>query len=103
MAQQIEGWEDFPADALSFSWTDWDNTAYSATYTVVDGVLYRTYSDGADVSSTRIAEHINTGKDMTGCVSSNGTITLTITSSVGEGAKVIDVTKTQVITNRPGL
>jgi prepilin-type N-terminal cleavage/methylation domain-containing protein len=103
MARTIQGWEDFPADPLSFSWTNWDNTACSANYTVVDGVLFRTFSNGVNVSSTRIADHINTTEDMTGCVSFDGTITLTITASAGKGAKIIDVTKTQVITNRPGL
>jgi prepilin-type N-terminal cleavage/methylation domain-containing protein len=104
MAQQIGGCDGFPAvENLTFSWTDWDNNDFSVEYAVEDGVLTRTYDDGIDTTTSRIAESINTGEDMTLCTSENGTVTLTVTSSVGSGDRIIDVTKTRVITNRPSL
>jgi prepilin-type N-terminal cleavage/methylation domain-containing protein len=104
MAQTIEGADGFPtAESLTLGWKGWDNTEFSATYTVTDGVLERTYSNGADTVTTMIAQNINTASDMTWCDSVNGTVTLTVTASAGSGARVIDVTKTRVITNRPRL
>jgi len=101
MAQKIEGWQNFPAASLVLSWKDWDNTASSANYTVVNGALYRVFSNGTNTSSTRIAENINTGEDLTFCNSDNGTVTLTVTASAGKGSKTVNVTKTRVITTRP--
>ncbi len=103
MAQKIEGYEGFPTSPLCLSWTSWDNKNYSAAYTVTDGVLERTYSDGVNVTTTRIAEYINTGEDMTYCTYDDGTVTVTVTSTVGKGDHIINVTKTRIITNRPGL
>jgi hypothetical protein len=84
-------------------WSGWDNHSYTANYTVTDGQLRRIYSDGTNVTTTVIAEYINPAEGMTGCLSNNGTITITITSSVGEGAKVIDITKVREISSRPNL
>jgi prepilin-type N-terminal cleavage/methylation domain-containing protein len=104
MAQSIEGCEGFPGtDALSLSWTDWDNNVFTANYTVENGVLTRNYSDGISVTSTFIAQNINTGEDLTSCSSDNGTLTVRVTSSVGEGSRIIDVTKTKNISCRPEL
>ena len=104
VAQTISGTDGFPlTQALSMRWTGWDNSSYTANYTVTDGQLRRIYSDGTTVTTTVIAEHINPASGMTGCVSENGTITITITSSVGAGAKVIDVTKVRNISSRPNL
>jgi prepilin-type N-terminal cleavage/methylation domain-containing protein len=103
MAQNITGQAGFPAGVICLKWKTWDNTSYTANYTVEDGVLYRTYSDGDTVTITMIAENINTDEELTWCTSVNGTVTLTVTSSVGEGARIIDVTKTRVISSRPDL
>jgi prepilin-type N-terminal cleavage/methylation domain-containing protein len=104
VAQTIDGSDDFPATgALSLGWKGWDNTVFSANYTVTDGVLERIYSDGVNISRTMIADQINTAADKTYCISDNGTITLTVTATAGEGARAINVTKTRVITNRPRL
>ena len=104
VAQSIEGCSGFPAtDSLSLAWRGWDNNPFSANYTVTDGVLMRTYSDGVNISTTMIAVNINTGEDLTYCASENGTVTLTVTSSYGTGAKTIDVTKSRVIISRPKL
>jgi prepilin-type N-terminal cleavage/methylation domain-containing protein len=104
MAQSINGTDGFPRyENLSLKWIEWDNSVHSANYSLENGILQRIYSDGNQVTSTVIAEHINPDEDMTNCVSFNGTLTLTITSSVGEGDKVVDVTRVRKITARPGL
>ena len=104
MSQNTTGEAGFPATStLCLRWTSWDNVNYSANYTVTDGTLYRTYSAGAAVSTAMIANFINTSADMTSCVSSDGTITITVTSSVGQGARTVNVTKTRRISNRPDL
>jgi type II secretory pathway pseudopilin PulG len=104
VAQTVNGTTGFPlTETLSMRWTGWDNSVYTANYTITGGQLRRIYSDGTSVTSTVIAEHINPAAGMTGCVSSNGTITITITSSVGAGAKVIDVTRVREISSRPNL
>jgi prepilin-type N-terminal cleavage/methylation domain-containing protein len=104
VAQTINGAAGFPlTQDLSLKWTGWDNSSYTANYTLSNGQLRRIYSDGTHVTTTVIAEHINPAAGKTGCVSNNGTLTITITSSVGAGAKVIDVTRVQEIISRPHL
>ena len=104
MAQTIQGVSVFPAaGSLTLGWKGWDNTVFSATYTVTNGVLERTYSVGSNSTTTQIAENIITTAGMTYCNSSNGTVTLTVTASGGKGARTINVTKTRIITNRPSL
>jgi prepilin-type N-terminal cleavage/methylation domain-containing protein len=104
MAQSINGTEGFPlTQDLSLKWTGWDHSVYSANYTVSNGRLQRVYSDGSQVSTTVIAEHINPDAALTHCVSINGTLNITITSSVGEGARVVDVTRSSEISSRPNL
>jgi prepilin-type N-terminal cleavage/methylation domain-containing protein len=104
MAQTINGTAGFPlTQDLSLKWSGWNNSSYTANYTVTNGQLRRIYSDGTNVTTTVIAEYINPAEGMTSCVSNNGTVTITITSSVGEGAKVIDITKVCEISSRPDL
>jgi prepilin-type N-terminal cleavage/methylation domain-containing protein len=104
MAQSISGTQVFPQNGnLSLSWVEWDNSVHSANYSLQNGILRRTYSDGSQVTSIVIAEYINPNAQMTNCTSFNGTLTLTITSSVGEGSKVTNVTRVREITSRPNL
>jgi prepilin-type N-terminal cleavage/methylation domain-containing protein len=104
MAQAVEGCGNFPeTGALVFKWKGWDNNACTANYTVENGELRRVYSDGAGNADTFIAGYINSDQGRTWCTSSNGTITVSITASVGEGGRVIDITKSRVISNRPKL
>ena len=104
MAQVISGSVGFPqTSALSLSWTDWNDSSYNATYSLANGRLTRSYNVDGQVTSTLIAEFINSSANMTGCVSVNGTLTLTITSSVGEGSKIVDVTRVREMTARPQL
>ena len=71
----------------------WDNSVYTANYTLANGQLRRIYSNGANVTTTLVAEDINSDAAKTSCVSGNGTLTVTITSSVGKGARVVDITE----------
>jgi prepilin-type N-terminal cleavage/methylation domain-containing protein len=104
MAQTIDGWEGFPqSEDLSLSWVGWDNTEYSANYTLDNGILRRVYSEGGQAITTFIAGNINSNAALTSCISDNGTLTVTITSSVGAGDKIVNVTKVRIITSRPNL
>jgi prepilin-type N-terminal cleavage/methylation domain-containing protein len=104
MAQRIDGAGGFPAtDDLTLTWTDWDNNTFTASYSIADGVLTRSLDDGVNIASTFIAQNISANEDLTSCSSVNGTVTLTVTSSVGEGARIINITKTKIIASRPKL
>ncbi len=104
MAQTINGTEGFPqTEDLSLFWRGWDNTRYSANYTLENGILKRIYSENETITTMIIASNINPDPSKTYCVYENGILTVTITSSVGAGDKVVNVTKVRQITPRPGL
>ena len=104
MAQTISGTAGFPVSQnLSMTWKGWDNSAYTANYTLVAGQLKRIFSVGSTTSTTVIAENINSSAQKTFCSTANGTINITITSSVGSGARVIDVKQERKISSRPNL
>jgi prepilin-type N-terminal cleavage/methylation domain-containing protein len=104
MAQTINGIAAFPVSQnLSMTWKGWDNTAYTANYTLVAGQLKRIFTAGSTTSTTVIAEYINSSAQKTFCSSANGTINITVTSSVGSGARVIDVKQERQISSRPNL
>ncbi len=104
MAQIISGVPGFPQTAdLSLYWEDWNNSTHNATYSLDNGRLVRRFDVDGRITETLIAEYINPGDDMTTCTTVNGTLTLTITSSVGEGSKIIDITRKREMTARPKL
>jgi prepilin-type N-terminal cleavage/methylation domain-containing protein len=104
MAQFISGVAGFPGtSALSLSWLEWDNSSHNATYSLQNGRLLRTYTIDGQSTQTLAAEYINANPNMTYCTSFNGTLILTITSSVGEGSKVVNVTRKREMTSRPKL
>ena len=104
MAQDITGANGFPqTDNLCLSWMGWDNTAYTANYTLENGVLKRHYSQNDQTGITVIASYINPDVALTHCTADNTTLTFTVTCSVGEGDRIIDVTKVRIITSRPNL
>ena len=104
MAQTINGTEGFPqTEDLSLYWIGWDNTRYSANYTLENGVLKRIYSENGQVTTTVIASNINPDPSMTFCALYDGILTVTVTGSVGAGDKVVNVTKVREIAPRPGL
>jgi type II secretory pathway component PulJ len=104
MAQVISGHSGFPQTSdISLSWVDWNNSSHNATYSLADGLLWRTYMVDGESTMTLIAEHISSTANMTYCTSDNGTLMMTITSSVGEGSKVAEVTREREMTARPRL
>ncbi len=103
MAQVISDVADFPQSAISLSWVDWNNSSHNATYTLQGNSLKRSYNVDGQMTQTLVAEYINPSANMTGCTSNNGTLTLTITCSVGEGSRIIDVTRIREMTARPRL
>jgi prepilin-type N-terminal cleavage/methylation domain-containing protein len=104
MAQVIAGSAGFPDTTdLSLAWEDWNNSSYNVTYSLEDGKLFRNYTVDGQSMLSLIAESINADPDMTNCSADNGTMILTITSSVGEGSKIVDVTRMREITPRPQL
>jgi prepilin-type N-terminal cleavage/methylation domain-containing protein len=104
MAQTVNGTGGFPqTNSLSLQWRGWDNTLYSANYTLTNGELRRVYSDGSSLATTLIATGINSAADKTNCVSGNGTLTITITATAGAGSKTVNVTKAAEVSCRPDL
>jgi prepilin-type N-terminal cleavage/methylation domain-containing protein len=104
MAQTISGATGFPQTSdLSLAWVDWENSSHNAIYSLENGQLHRSYNVDGQITGTLIAEYINPAINLTNCTSVNGTLTLTITSSVGEGSRVVDVTRIREMTARPKL
>jgi hypothetical protein len=104
MAQVICGVSGFPQTSeLSMAWKEWNNSSHNATYSVTNGQLKRTYSVDGDITETLIAEFINSDANLTYCTSTNDSLTLTITTTVGEGTRTVDVTRIRQITARPKL
>jgi prepilin-type N-terminal cleavage/methylation domain-containing protein len=104
MAQTISGVAGFPQTSdLSLAWVDWGNSSHNATYSLENGQLRRTYTDGTQITENLVAEYINPDAELTNCSSLNGTLTVTITASVGEGARIINVTEVHDMTARPKL
>ena len=104
MAQTVNGSAGFPATSdLVLSWTGWDNSTYSVNYSVIDGTLRRVFSGGSSQTQTVIAEFVSADVASTNCTSDNGTIVFTVTTSVGEGANAVSVTRSREISSRPHL
>jgi hypothetical protein len=103
MAQTVttSGSTGFP---LTLSWTDWDNSTSNVTYRLESGSLKRSCSvDGATTGETLIAQYISSGTGNTTCSFSGGVLQITVTTTVGTGAKAVHVTKEGSIAPRPGL
>ena len=107
MSHSINGVSGFPqTDNLTIVWKEWDNTEHVAVYSLQGNQLMREYSvDGGPTETTLIADYINPDPVKTYCPppSDNGTLELIITSSVGQGDRVVDFTKEFHITSRPGI
>jgi prepilin-type N-terminal cleavage/methylation domain-containing protein len=104
MAQTINGTTGFPSTSnLVLKWTTWDSDECTANYTLENGQLRRIFSDGTNQSQTLVAEYINAESGKTYCYTDNGTLTFVITSSIGQGSKVIEVQREREIVMRPCL
>ena len=103
MAQIVQptGQSGFP---LTLSWTNWDNTSYVATYSIIGDQLKRSYSiNGAASVVTQIGQYIDTATGNTTCQFSNKVLTLKVTATIGMGAHAISVTQNAEIGPRPGI
>jgi prepilin-type N-terminal cleavage/methylation domain-containing protein len=106
MAQTIEGTDGFPATSnLTLEWTTWGNQLNQVVYRVDNNYqLRRVYTvGGGQPKELMIAQYVSIDPASTNCTSVNGTLTLTITGSVGQGNHIINVTKVNTITSRPNL
>ena len=106
MAQTIENWENFPAsDNLTFTWETWDNLDVEAVYSVdSENELRRTYTvEGSPPQTTLIAQYVNIDSGSSSCIWENGELTLTLTGTVGEGIRVVNITRLGTTANRSKL
>jgi len=106
MAQTIENWENFPAsDNLTLTWETWDNKSVEVVYSVdSDLELRRTYTiEGSPPQVNLIAQYVDIDPEASYCNWDNGELTLTLTGSVGEGARVVNVTRLNTTANRSKL
>lgn len=105
MAQDIEGASGFPATSnLTLSWLTWDNVQTEVVYSVEDGRLIRSYTTGDDpTQELLISQYINIDPASSNCTWDNRELVLTLTGTVGQGARIINVTKQKTIIPRPIL
>ncbi len=103
MAQSIDNWQHFPATSnLTFTWVTWDNKTAHAVYSVdANFQLKRTYTiTGSPPQVNLIAQYV---KIAPVCTWVNEEFTITITGTVGSGARVVNVTRLNVTAPRPSL
>lgn len=108
MAQNITGYAGFPATSnLTLSWVTWDNLSVQAVYSVdAGGELRRTYTvSGSPPQQTLIAQYVKIDPSSSNCTwdSNTGVLTLTITGSVDEGTRIVNVTRLNTTVSRPKL
>ena len=105
MSHSINGTVGFPlSENLTMAWTEWDNSEHIAKYYLQNNTLRRSYTvNGSLPQLTLVAEHISDNATLTNCTSSNGTLTIKITSSVGENDRVVDFTQEANISSRPNI
>jgi prepilin-type N-terminal cleavage/methylation domain-containing protein len=105
MAQEITGWENFPATSnLTISWVTWDNFSVQAVYSVEDGQLCRTYTvEGSSPVVTLIAQYVEIDPLSSYCTWNDEQLVLTLTGSVGKGFRVVNVTRLDTVVSRPNL
>ena len=107
MSHSMIGMAGFPqTDNLTIEWEEWDNSEHIVVYSLQGNKLMREYSvDGGAVETTLIADYINPDplKTYTTPPTDNNTLTIKITSSVGQGQRVVDFAKEFYITSRPGI
>jgi prepilin-type N-terminal cleavage/methylation domain-containing protein len=105
MSQSINGTAGFPlSENLTMSWMEWDNSEHVAIYYLQNNTLRRSYSvDGGTPQITVVAEYINDDAALTNCTAANDTLTIKITSTVGENERVVNFTKEANIVSRPNI
>ena len=99
VAQAISGIDTFPEDDLVFSWTWWDNTVHSATYSLSGGQLRRTYTSGETERVSVVAVSISSSASLTSCSLSGDVLTISVTAVLNKAS----VTKSRDVVPRPRL
>ncbi|OGO24926.1 MAG: hypothetical protein A2144_04460 [Chloroflexi bacterium RBG_16_50_9] len=103
MSQNLSpaGGSGFP---ITLSWVEWDNSAHQVIYSIEDDTIRRSYSiNGSAPKEIVVAHYINSISENTTCAYADKKLTLTVTSTVGEGAKALSVTKIREIHPRPRM
>ena len=104
MAQSVNGSTGFPeTDDLTMSWTWWDNSEYTVTYSLQDGVLTRSYDNGTSSYNTVVARDVSSDPGLTYCTSDNYSYNISITIEIGTGQNAVQVSRTRDIAARPHL
>jgi prepilin-type N-terminal cleavage/methylation domain-containing protein len=105
MAQEIEGAPDFPATSnLTLRWTTWDNQSNQVVYSMADDQLRRSHTVDDDPAQEQlVAQYIDPDSINCDWDEDTGELTLTITGSVGEGTRVVNVTRVKTTTSRPNI
>jgi type II secretory pathway component PulJ len=106
MAQEIENWENFPqSDNLTLSWVTWENESVEVVYSVdAEGQLRRIYNiEGSPPHELLIAQYVKIDPASSSCSWDDEELTLTLTGSVGEGWRVVNVTRLSTTASRPNL
>jgi prepilin-type N-terminal cleavage/methylation domain-containing protein len=105
MSQEITGWENFPATSnLTLSWVTWSNLSVQSVYSVEDGQIRRTYTvEGNPPVETLIAQYVDIDPSASSCTWDNEQLVLTLTGSVGEGVRAVNVTRLDTAVSRPNL
>jgi len=106
MAQTISNWENFPASGnLTFRWETWDNLDVEAVYSVdADFELRRTFTvEGSPPQVNLIAQYVDIDPALSYCNWDDEELTLTLTGTVGEGTRVVNVTRLGTTANRSKL
>lgn len=81
-------------ELVTFTWTDYNGSLHTATYTLVSSELWRDY----DGQPMRVAEYINLDPAKTSCVWDGGVLTFTVTATVQEQSE----TRVYEVVPRPG-
>jgi len=110
MAQSVTTDNLTPPDFLVLSWTEGSSgDEYQVVYTLENmpeselKQLRRNQSiNGGGSTTTLVAQYIDSHLEKTQCEFTNGTLTLTITATVGEGAPMESETRTYKLVPRPG-
>ena len=98
-----------PPDFLRLNWVEEESgDEYEVVYTMVNmpdserQKLQRSQSiNGEALSTTLVAQHIDTDAEKTKCEFDGGTLTLTVTATVGNGAPMKSECRTYQVVPRP--
>lgn len=104
MAQDVELTADADGFPLDLTWTEWDGTLNSATYTIVGDKINRSYYvNGGNVGNITVAQFLD--PDETSCAwdIDTNTLIITVTATLGSDSQAESETREYRIIPRPYL